>query len=90
MSDIISSLWNGLSPLADNCANNDAESKHLLHLMDRHRQKLYDSISKEDRKNLEKYIECSEEYLFHLSERAFCRGFSFAMQLFAEAVFGDN
>ena len=90
MQHFLSALWNGLPPMSDNCSGSDAETKHILYLIERHQQSLYSSITKEQREIFQKYTECYEEYLSHLTERAFCRGFSSAVLFLGEAIFGDN
>ena len=90
MSSLLSDLWNGLPPLSDNLLQNDAETKHLIYLIDKHRQSLGSSLSPDQKEIFEKFADCCEEYIINLNEKTFCRGFSFACKLLAESIFRDD
>lgn len=86
---MISELWNGRGALADNCGTQTTEMKQLINLLERNRESLFKNMTEQQKELFEKYIDCQEEYLFLLTESAFCRGFCYASKLWGEAVFSD-
>ena len=86
MSQSIRDLWNGNGSPADHCGTHDPEINELVALMERHRESLCKEIGSKQQETLEKYIDCSDEYLLRLTEQAFCDGFCLASKLLTEAL----
>ena len=85
MSYTIRELWNGNIAPCDSCGENDPEIKELISLMDRNKHALLRIITPQQQDLLEKYSDCSEEYVLRLTEQAFVSGFSLAYKLTMEA-----
>lgn len=89
MNTTIEKLWNGsIRPCEEYCGNNP-QIQEVAALMDRHKQALYQSLSKEQVRVLEKFIDCSGEYSYLAAEHAFRSGFSLACRLLSEAFSSD-
>ena len=86
MKSAIKDLWNGNIAPCDCCGSHDSEINELITLMERHRTTLCNHITPTQQEILEKYIDCSDEYLLRLTEHAFCDGFCLATRLLTEAL----
>lgn len=86
MLQTISDLWNGNIAPCEHCGAHDAQGKDLIHLMERNREVLCGELSAAQKETFQKYIECSEEYLFRMMELAFCDGFCLGSKLVMEAL----
>lgn len=86
MSQTIKDLWNGNIAPCEHCGSHDAEANHLIALMERNREALWVELSDAQKERFQKYIDCSEEYLLHMLELAFCDGFCIASRLTVEAL----
>ena len=72
-------LWDGNISPSEHCGVHDGEADHLLGLMARNREKLCEGLTEKQKEILEKYIDCSEEYLCRMLKLAFCEGFAWAV-----------
>ena len=79
-------LWNGNIAPCEHCGSYDSEANHLLHLMERNREKLREGLTAARLEMLQKYIDCSEEYLLRMMELAFCDGFCTGGKLTMEII----
>lgn len=86
MSQTIKDLWNGNIAPCEHCGSHDAETNHLIGLMERNREALWAELSDAQKERFQKYIDCSEEYLLRMLELAFCDGFCIASRLTVEAL----
>ena len=82
----IAQLWNGELEPYRNLGGNDTETKELENLILSNYEKLEESLSGELKERLEKYRECSDEYMASINEQAFCEGFCLGTRLTAEAL----
>ena len=86
MQQTIKALWNGaLSPCA-HCGEQSAEVYDLRELIDRNRENLCKGMTDAQKEVLKNYDACWDEYLYLMTEAAFCDGFSFGSRLTAEAL----
>lgn len=86
MTHTIADLWTGSIAPCEHCGAHDPEINELHALMRRHRESLCREIDAKQQETFQKYIDCSEEYLLRLTERAFCDGFCLAAKLLTEAL----
>lgn len=86
MPQTISDLWNGNIAPCEHCGAHDKEANELIRLMERHREMLLSGLTELQKELLQKYIDCSEEYLLRLMELSFCDGFCLAGRLAAEVI----
>lgn len=86
MTKTIIDLWNGNIAPCDHCGAHDAEAGQLLCLMERHRETLQKGLTAAQTETLQKYIDCSEEYLLRMMELAFCDGFCIGEKLAVETI----
>ena len=89
MKRTITALWNGNLAPCDRCGADDPELFHLIDLMERNRENLYEITDPQQQKIFEKYVVCADEYLELLTERAFCDGFCLAGKLLTETLTAD-
>lgn len=79
-------LWNGqLAPGATSGVH-DPQMEELTVLLDRNRTKLEKVLDEPQKKLLERYVACSDEFTYLSSTRAFCDGFTLAVKLLTEAL----
>lgn len=90
MSHTIEDLWNGNLAPCDQCGAHDGQINRLHVLIERHREGLCEMLTPEQRQTFDKYLDCMEEQLLLLMERAFCDGFSLASRLLTEALCGGE
>lgn len=86
MKRTISELWNISIASEENTELNNSEMRELERLLARNRETLKETLNERERELLQKYIVCSEDYLFAASEQSFCDGFCLAAKIFAEAL----
>ena len=86
MSQTIYDLWNGNIAPAEHCGSHDSDANHLFSLMARNQQKLSDVLSDAQKELLQKYTDCSEEYLLRMLELAFRECFSLGCKLVMESL----
>ena len=86
MSQTIYDLWNGNIAPAEHCGSHDSDANHLFSLMARNRETLYGELSDTQKEILQKYADCSEEYLLRMLELAFRDGFSLGCKLVMESL----
>ena len=87
MTQTIKDLWNGSIAPSERCGSHDQAVKELSRLIERNRDKLSEGLTAAQMEVFRKYTDCTEEYLFHMLELAFCEGFSLGSKLTAEALF---
>ena len=85
MTPTINELWNGNISPAEHCGDNDLLISELHSLMEKNRKNLSSGLSVSQMEIFQKYMDCSEEYLFRMLELAFCDGFCLGTKLVAEA-----
>ena len=86
MTRTISELWNGSIAPCEHCGARDPELNKLLGFMERHRESLREGLTAAQRETLEKYIDCSDEYLLRMMELSFCEGFTLGSRLLVEVL----
>ena len=79
-------LWNGNIAPCEDCGAHDSEAKQFLYFMEQHRERLCNSLTEAQSKVFQKYIDCSEEYLFRMLELAFYDGFCIGGKLATEII----
>lgn len=79
-------LWNGNITPCEHCGAHDAEVKDLLGLMNRNCEILREGLTDKQTEILQKYIDCSEEYLLRMLELAFSEGFCIGGKLVMEMI----
>ena len=89
MTQIIADLWNGSIAPCENCGSQDPEIHHLVGLMEKNRADLTSGLTAAQKEALQKYLDCSEEYLLRMQEQAFCDGFCLAGRLLSE-IFSEH
>ena len=86
MSHTIADLWNGnIDPVAS-CGAHDPYVNELVGLMERHRESLSRGLTETQMETFQKYLDCSDEYLLHMLELAFCDGFSLGGRIAVEML----
>ena len=86
MYSTIKDLWNGNIAPCERCGCHDTEVNHLIGLMERNREVLREGLTAAQKETLQKYIDCSEEYLLRILELAFCDGFCLGSKLVMESL----
>ena len=86
MPQTISNLWNGNIAPCERCGSHDPEANNLISLIERNREKLSTGLTEAQKETFQKYMDCSEEYLLHMLELAFCYGYSLGSKLTVEAL----
>lgn len=84
--ETIIDLWNGNIAPCEHCGSHDSEANHLIHLMERNREALREGLTAAQSEMLQKYIDCSEEYLLRMMELAFYDGFRTGGKLTVEMM----
>lgn len=74
MRNTICDLWNGNIAPCEHCGSHDPVINNLISLMERNRDYLSKGLTEEQMETFPKYIDCSDEYLLQMLERAFCDG----------------
>lgn len=86
MKQTLSDLWHGRLTPMEQCGATDPEIKHLIDCMERNRKRLAEGLNEQQQTTLEAYVDCSDEYLCHITGQAFCDGFCLAGRLLTEAL----
>lgn len=86
MQQTIIDLWNGNIAPSEHCGSHDEQANHLLSLMERNRGKLAEGLTAAQLELFQKYIDCSEEYLFRMLELSFREGYCIGSRLMTEAL----
>ena len=86
MKETISDLWYGNIAPCEHCGSHDPRANKLIHLIEQNRVKLSESLTEAQKERFQKYIDCSEEYLFYMMELAFCDGFVLGSKLITESL----
>lgn len=68
------------------CGTNDSEIKELVCLMQRNRESLKKELELHQLSVLDKFLDCSDEYVCRMTALAFCDGFSLGSKLVTEAL----
>ncbi|MBQ8767481.1 MAG: hypothetical protein IJZ16_11850 [Clostridia bacterium] len=88
MAKVVEMLYEGkLEPMRLTGKSN-AEMRRMENLIERHLNKLKDVLDDETKETFDKYAECMNEYVFLISEQAFCDGFCMGARILSEAVSG--
>ena len=82
----ITDLWYGNLALCDRCGAYDPEAKRILLLLERNRNALCASLTANQAEVFQKYMDCTESYLFRMMELAFADGFSLGSKLAMESL----
>lgn len=86
MKNILINLWDGnISPI-ENCGKNNPEIENLIRLIEINDEDLINILNEEQRTVYKKYVACKDEYLYLITEQAFCDGFSLATKILKEAL----
>jgi len=83
-------LRNGNIAPCEHCGAHDAQANKLISLMERNREILRDGLTEAQKERFQTYIDCSEEYLLHMMELAFCDGFILGSRLAVDVLTPDN
>ena len=86
----IEELWNGKVVSAENCGVGDPRIEELVIMIEKQKDQLYHDIGQQQKTDLEKYTDCVDEYIYLITKRAFCEGFSLGSRLVVEALFQGN
>lgn len=86
MKHTLEALWNGNIAPGPNCGIGDYEIEKESILADKNLEALSKIMDPNQKRLLEKYIDCKESYCSLLASQAFCDGFSLAAQLLTEAL----
>lgn len=86
MESILKSLWQGNVSPVDHYLLDNTETKHLVSLIEKNKQHLCQTISKEQIEILEKLLCCIDEYNLLTTEAAFCYGFSLGIKTIIESI----
>ena len=79
-------LWNGNIAPCEHCGSHDPVINNLIGLIERNREKLSSGLTEAQMETLQKYVECSDEYLLRMLELAFCDGFCLDSKLVMETL----
>jgi len=79
-------LWNGNIAPCEHCGSHDPVINDLIGLMERNRENLSRGLTEAQLEILQKYMDCSDEYLLRMLELAFCDGFRLGSKLMVEAL----
>ena len=81
MRSVIQELWHGNIIPQEGSRSNSAEMKELLGYMARHHEDLKKGLTDEQRKIVEKFHDCSNEYMTLAEEAIFTYAFKLGAQL---------
>lgn len=85
MKETIENLWNGNIAPGEICGAGNPDIEHLVMLLERNKENLDKELGEQQKEILKKYIDCTDEYIYRITELAFCDGFCLASRLWAEA-----
>ena len=87
---ILEELWYGnINPLEQSTDGN-AEVKKLLNLVGRHREKLCETMTEQQKADLAKYDDCVNEMYGSIEQEVFKYGFRLGGRMMREAVEDDD
>lgn len=88
MTKTISQLWSGNLDPVTRLGMNNIEIDKMEKLMSDNYAKLKTKLNDETKENLEKYVDCVNDYVLLISEQSFCDGFCLGSKISAEALVG--
>ena len=88
MTKTISQLWSGNLDPVTQLGMNNIEIDKMEKLMSDNYAKLKTKLNDETKENLEKYVDCVNDYVLLISEQSFCDGFCLGSKISAEALVG--
>ncbi len=88
MLNTILQLYRGELEPKNYIGNGNTELRRTEILIKNNFDKLKEVLNEDEKKTLEKYSELIDEYVFLMSEQAFCDGFCLGMRISAEATGG--
>lgn len=88
MNNTISQLYRGELEPKNYIGNGNVELRRTEILIKNNFDRLKETLNESEIKILEKYSGLIEEYVFLMSEQAFCDGFCLGMRISAEATGG--
>ena len=88
MTKTISQLWSGNLAPVTRLGMNNIEIDKMEKLMSDNYAKLKTKLNDETKENLEKYVDCVNDYVLLISEQSFCDGFCLGSKISAEALVG--
>ena len=88
MTKTISQLWSGNLDPVTRLGMNNIEIDKMEKLMSDNYNKLKIKLNDETKENLEKYVDCVNDYVLLISEQSFCDGFCLGSKISAEALVG--
>lgn len=86
MTKTISQLWSGNLDPVTRLGMNNIEIDKMEKLMSDNYAKLKTKLNDETKENLEKYVDCVNDYVLLISEQSFCDGFCLGTKISAEAL----
>ena len=86
MSNTISQLYRGELEPKNILGNGNIELRRMEILIENNFNRLKETLNENETEILEKYSSLIDEYIFLLSEQAFCDGFCLGMRISAEAT----
>lgn len=89
MRPTVEALWNGNLSFAENCGAGIPEIENLVMLMERNKENLNKELGEHQKESFQKYIDCTEEYIWLLSTQAFSDGFCLGGRLFCETLLSE-
>lgn len=88
MQNTIEQLYMGQIEPRNVLGNSNVELRRIEILRENNYNKLKDNLGEKTKIILEKYNECIDDYIFTISEQAFCDGFCLGMRILSEAIGG--
>lgn len=86
MNNIISQLYRGELEPKNILGNGNVELRRMEILIRNNLERLKENLNENEKEVLEKYSGLVDEYIFLMSEQAFCDGFCLGMRISAEAT----
>jgi len=88
MNNTISQLYRGELEPKNILGNGNVELRRMEILIKNNLERLKENLNENEKEVLEKYSGLVDEYIFLMSEQAFCDGFCLGMRISAEATGG--
>ncbi len=88
MSKTIELLYEGKLEPVRSIGKSNEKMRRIENLVERNKSKLKGALDTEEKEMFDKYVQCIDEYLFLVSEQAFCDGFCMGARILSEAVSG--
>ncbi|MBQ4644264.1 MAG: hypothetical protein IJB72_00685 [Clostridia bacterium] len=88
MNNTISQLYRGELEPKNILGNGNVELRRMEILIRNNLERLKENLNENEKEVLEKYSGLVDEYIFLMSEQAFCDGFCLGMRISAEATGG--